>query len=60
MLSNHNTKTFFLERREEVVLLTELRSLLLLAQQNGCKDLEVDYPKVCELQKILDVLHGMP
>lgn len=58
MLSDTRNQTLTLEQDEKVVLLTELRSIFMLAQQGGCKDLQRQYPKLNEFKGILDVSHS--
>ena len=57
MLSDKDVAVIYLEHPEKIILLTELRSIFMIAKGSGCKKLRDQYPKLCELKDKLDIFH---
>lgn len=47
-----------MSQSEKIGLLTEIRSIFMLAMQGGCKNTEKQFPKLSVIKKELDFSHG--
>ena len=55
MFSDTDMVALYFERKEKIVILTEIKSIFLLAQQHTEKDLEKQYPTLTELKEKLSI-----